>query len=149
ATTAVNLQPNDVAHQYKLNAWRWRAISRNEDPATHAIVLDSDSVGFAEQIVRELESARVLCPTYGPLLSLAGSLNLDVLQKESEGISEIELGYRLSPYDSSACLSIGELALRRGDDDAAVKALTRFTALGGQRRDAMGLCLAAGKADLA
>jgi O-antigen ligase/tetratricopeptide (TPR) repeat protein len=148
ASAAAQLAPRDVMYQYELNAFRWRTLSRNVDPATHGVVLTAVSIPFVSRIVTELQSARTLCPAFGPVLSLAGALNLEVLNQPA-GAGEIQLGFRLSPYDAMACLSAGRLALYRQDWATAQMALGRYTALEGSAREAIDLLLGAGKPEMA
>lgn len=121
AASAADYQPNDVKHQYWLNVYRWRAISRVIDPRTNQIVMTGQSLEHAQNIVRQLKQARQLCPTFGPLYCLSGQIELFVLNSP-DGAEDIRRGYALAPCDATACFAAGLLDARQGRyDDAGVK----------------------------
>ena len=130
ATAAADLQPTNITYRYWLNVYRWWAISHDIDPATHQAILSPESLGFAARIVDELESARSLCPSYGPPLSVAGQLKTFVLDDNS-GINDIRLAYRMTPNDPTVCMVLGAIAARLQTWDEALTAYQRYDQLGG------------------
>src|SRR5262249_49929803 len=67
AKEAADAEPRNVTYRFWLNLYRWNFIaSRSRDPQTGKIVLDAHKIGYARQLVDELNECRALCPTFGP-----------------------------------------------------------------------------------
>jgi len=113
-----------VENRYWLNTYRWRAISRERDPDTGDLLLTADHLDYTRRIVEELHAARVLCPTYGPLVSLAGQLELFVLN-EPAGLGRIRTGYVLAPNHPDVVFSAAMADASTGDFAAAVAKFQR------------------------
>jgi O-antigen ligase/Flp pilus assembly protein TadD len=125
---ACRAEPENVLYAYTLNLYRWRAISRDVDPATGRVRLDAEALPLVKRIADELAAVRRLCPTYGPPYAFEGQLRLLVLG-EQRGAALIEQGLRLAPYDASTCLIAGEFAARNGRGEKATTLLRRAVAL--------------------
>lgn len=120
--------PDNVLYAYTLNLYRWRAMSREADPATGQVRLDAEALPLVARIADELTAVRRLCPTYGPPYAFEGQLRLLVLG-DQRGATLIEHGVRLAPYDPSTCLIAGEVAARAGRGEEATSLLRRAVAL--------------------
>jgi tetratricopeptide (TPR) repeat protein len=130
-TAAAERQPLNIQYQYWLNAYRWRSISRVTDPDNGAVILTEGSLGAADRIARELHAARHLCPTYGPVLCLAGQLEMMVLDHAKEGAEHVRLGRELSPNDPSAVFAAALVDVKEGQWDASLEKFRHCLALNG------------------
>ena len=148
ASAAADLEPGNVTYRYWLNVFRWRAISRVTDPATQAVVLTPSSIAFAGRISEELEQARLLCPTFGPPLCVAGQLEQFVLNRPI-GARHIALAFRLTPYDRTVCFIAGKLAVQQKDWDQSLEAFRRCAGLGGFDQEILLAYIHANRPDLA
>jgi O-antigen ligase len=144
AWLASDLEPDNVVLRYHLSEYRWRAIDRSRDEETGELETTPETLAYTAQVVRDLHEARLLCPSYGPCLTLAGQLEIQVLGDTASGAEHIRAGYRLSPQDAVACFLAGQLEVNEKNLDAAMAALRRAVALDNRMlRDSMNLCLAA------
>ena len=104
-----------------------------DSPSAEGAELDPintpELVAPAQRIVEQLLEARVTCPTYGLLWSMAGQLSVVWLGNEA-GDDWIDRGLAFAPQNPGACIASGRKALRLGDDEAAVYALKRALAMG-------------------
>ena len=148
AAAASAREPADVFYRYWTDAYRWHAIARGADPATGTVTLPAEAVGFARQLADDLDGDRVLCPTYGPPLCIAGQIRRNVLGEPARGDAQIDAAYRLSPFDRQVCLVAGTTAALAHDWPRATVALDRYVILGGSPRDFADLCLHAGKPEI-
>jgi tetratricopeptide (TPR) repeat protein len=124
ASGAATTEPDRVEHRYWLNTYRWRALARERDPDTGELLVTADTLDFTRRIVEELHAARPLCPTYGPLVSLAGQLELFVLE-EPDGLAHIRSGYRLAPNHPDVVFSAALADASAGDFQASVEKFQR------------------------
>jgi O-antigen ligase len=124
ASSASEIEPDRVEHRYWLNTYRWRSLSRERDPNTGDLLVTADTLDFTRRIVNELQAARPLCPTYGPLVSLAGQLELFVLE-EPAGLARIRTGYRLAPNHPDVVFSAAMADASAGEFDPAVDKFKR------------------------
>lgn len=148
ANQAAELAPDNVTYRYWLNVFRWRAISRVTDPTTHAVLFTPKSIAYAARITEQLEDIRVLCPTFGPPLCVAGQIEHFVLHRP-EGLRHIEEAFHLTPYDRTVCFIAGKLAVEGNDWDQSVEAFKRCTALGGFDNEIIDTYVDAGRPELA
>ena len=125
ATAAADLEPDNVSYEYGLNCMRWYSISRAPDGSAPSstpgqIAFTPEAIGFIQQIVGELHGARLLCPTFGPLCSFAGQLELFALG-ESIGADHVRQGYALNPTHPDVCFAAARVAVSQGkwDDSLA------------------------------
>ena len=124
AASAVETRRDDVHHRYWLNVYRWRAIGRERDPETGETLLTAESLDFARRIVAELHAARPLCPTYGPVVSLAGQIEAFVLD-DPAGLQRIRTGYELSPAHPDVVFAAAMAAASTGDLDGSLALFRR------------------------
>ncbi len=124
ATAAADLEPDNVNYEYGLNCMRWYAVSRAPDgsaPATDGqITFTPEALGFIQQIVGELHGARLLCPTFGPLSSFAGQLELFALG-EPIGAQHVRQGFALNPTHPAVCFSAARVAASEGKWDESIQ----------------------------
>ena len=150
ADAAAKLQPKNVHYQYWLNAYRWRSISRATDPDTGEMLVTELSLGAARRIVDELHAARALCPTFGPLPSLAGQLELLMLDRSRDGAVHVRLGRELSPNDPAAVFAAALVDVSEKQWDASLDKFRHCLALNPNSiTDVLGAYVGAGRADLA
>jgi tetratricopeptide (TPR) repeat protein/O-antigen ligase len=131
AAASVKLQPDNVHYRYNLNVYRWRSISRMINPNTGGMLIASQTLKFAQQIVDELHKARTLCPMFGQLYCVAGQIEKWVLH-DPQGAEHIRISRRLAPCDPIVCLSAGVLAAEVGDVEATFRELNRAVELEGR-----------------
>lgn len=79
--------------------------------------LPKDKYPEARRIVAELLETRRLCPTYGPLYSVAGQIRFFALHEPS-GAAEVELGYNLTKDHPITCYAAALVEGTRGNWDA-------------------------------
>jgi tetratricopeptide (TPR) repeat protein len=146
---AAQRQPANVQYQYWLNAYRWRSISRVSDPDTGALILTEGSLAAAERITRELHAARPLGPTYGPLLCLAGQLEMLVLDRPRQGAEHVRLGRELSPNEPAAVFAAALVDVNEGKWDASLEKFRHCLTLNGNTiNDVLAAYVGAGRPDL-
>jgi O-antigen ligase len=138
AEVAVQNEPDDIHYRHWLNTYRWRAISREIDPDTGNFVMDEESLGYAARIADELHAARPLCPTFGPMRSLVGQIELFVLGRDS-GELHIHEGSRLAPLDPTTTFVAGRLDASKGDWREALAKFHRSVQLGHPPQDIVDL----------
>lgn len=150
AGQAAEAQPNNIHYQHWLNTYRWRMISRTVDPNTGGIILLPETLEFTKQIINELHQARPLCPTYGPILCVAGQLE-QIIFNDPLGFKHIEMGYELAPCDAVTCYMAGVMDAEQGRIEEAQAKFSRATELnGGLFDDIASFCiLSLGDAKLA
>jgi O-antigen ligase len=122
ATTAVRLSPDNVHYRHWLNYYRWKWISRERDPQTGQLVLELQELDWAGRIVQDLLDAVHQCPTYGPSYSLAGQIEMNVLD-QPRGAELVRVGWKLSQADPGANFEAGLLDAREGNWEAAMTKL--------------------------
>jgi tetratricopeptide (TPR) repeat protein len=122
-------QPDSIVYRYWLNVYRWRAISRANDPNTGELIVSPQLIEFARRIAEELKQGLRQCPTYGPMWTILGQMERDILSHTEEGSRHILRGRRLAPNDSITCLVTGILYAEQGSDQAAVEHLKRAVVL--------------------
>lgn len=120
--------PDNVEYRYGLNLHRWRSISRTTDPASGGVVLAGEALGFTERIVDDLHRTRLLCPTFAPIYSLLGQLEVFVLNKPS-GSHFIRQGYELGRTHPTVVFAAGVLDASEGHWDDSLTKFRRCLAL--------------------
>ena len=119
AGAAAEARPDDVESRYWLNVYRWRSLARERDPSTGELLLTQEALDHTGHIVEELHAARPLCPTYGPLVSLAGQLELFILDRP-QGLEHIRAAYALAPNHPDVVFTAAMADADRGDWDGSV-----------------------------
>ena len=132
AEKAASCERGNAIYRYWLNVHRWRAISRITEPQTGNLVFAHGALGSVERIVKDLETASVLCPTFGPSYSLAGQLK-QFLLGDSSGGQLIRKGRTLAPNDPVACFADGMLDASQGNTEASLATFRRVLTVGGDR----------------
>lgn len=128
AAAAADHQPANVTYRHWLNVYRWRSVSRINDPNTGTVIIPEQVTESVRRIVGELNGARLLCPTYGAACSVVGQLERYVLG-DPNGAECIRKGFRLAPSDPTACFVAGLLDAEQGDIEAAYAKLSRAVQL--------------------
>ena len=129
--TAAKYQPDNVKYRHWLNVYRWRSISRGNDPNTGEVIIAEQTVQFIPRIIDELHKARVLCPTFGATYCVAGQLEKFVLN-DPNGVKHIQTGYRLAPCDPTACFVAGFLDVEEQKFDDSLEKFSRAIELNGR-----------------
>jgi len=130
AAAASDREPRNIEYRYRLNLYRWRAISQTKDPDTGEIVISEDLMPEVLDIVDEFHEARAICPTYGPTYSTVGQIEAFVLHDDS-GSSRIRKGFRLAPCSPTACFVAGYLDVMEGKDEDCIEKFERAMQLDG------------------
>src|SRR6185437_1126115 len=87
--------------------------------ATHQLDPDSpELIRRAQQVVDQLNAARAICPTYGPVYTFLGQIEYQHLGLPI-GITHIQTGARLDLNDPTAWFAAGRTDAQRGRFDAA------------------------------
>jgi tetratricopeptide (TPR) repeat protein len=128
AVSAADCEPANVKYHHWLNVYRWQSINRVTDPNSDQIMIAEQSMEFVRRIIDELNSARLLCPTYGAICSVAGQLERFILE-DPNGAERIRQGFRLAPSDPTACFVAGLLDVEQGDVQAAYAKFSRAVQL--------------------
>ena len=149
ASASAARDPGDVEHRYWADVYRWYSISHTADPATGRSVLPRGGLPAARAMVDAMDADRLLCPTFGLPLSVAGQINRDLLGQAARGEWEIQTSYRLAPYNTTVCLIAADDALVAHRWAQATDVLTRYAAMGGGIQDYADVCIAVGAADIA
>ena len=150
ARNSVEAEPQNVFYRYKLNLYRWQAISRVTDSQTGHILLNQDAIQCVHHIADSLDQARTICSTFGPNYSLAGQLRLFVLG-QPRGAQLIRKGHLLAPCDPAACFAAGLLDTYEQNIDDGFAKFKRSVSLDGNFfHDAAGVLIErANRPDLA
>jgi tetratricopeptide (TPR) repeat protein len=122
AIEASQLCPGDIHYRHWLNYYRWKYISQSRDPETGQLLLSDQQLQWSRRVVAELLAGVRQCPTYGPSYSLAGQIEMNVLNN-SRGAGLVRAGWRLSQADPGANFEAGLLDAREGNWEAALKKL--------------------------
>ena len=130
AAAASASETGSVHYRHWLNVYRWRSISRVHDPETGELVITPLQEQLTRRIIDELNSARRICPTFGPTFSLVGQLELFILH-DPAGVERIRQGFALTPNDSSACFVAGMLDAYEDKMDASMAKFRHALALEG------------------
>jgi O-antigen ligase/tetratricopeptide (TPR) repeat protein len=150
AWAAADRQPANVEYRYWLNAYRWRSISRTTDPQSGDLLMADRQLQAADRIVGELHAAATLCPTFGPVRSLAGQLEMLVLDRPEEGAAHVRLGQRLAPTDPAATFAVASVDAAEGNWDESLAKFRHCLALNANLMpDVIAVYAAAGRSDLA
>jgi tetratricopeptide (TPR) repeat protein len=131
ASAAADCQPDNVEYRHWLNVYRWRSITRLNDPNTGEIIMVPQTVEFARRIADELHVARTICPTYGATYCVLGQIEESVLE-DPGGAERIRAGYRLAPCDPTVCFALGLQEAEQDRPDAAYAKLSRAVELDGR-----------------
>jgi tetratricopeptide (TPR) repeat protein len=128
AGLASSIRPDDVEYHQFLNEYRWRSLGRWRDEQTHQPIFTEAMLGHVRRVVAELHKGRLLCPTYGPALALAGDIEFFYLN-DPVGADHIRLAAQMSPHDAMTFFITGELDASGGHFDAALEHLRRAVTL--------------------
>ena len=129
--TAVEYQPENVSYRHWLNVYRWRSISRVNDPNTGEVIIAEQTVQFIPRIIDELHKTRVLCPTFGATYCVVGQLEKIILD-DPGGAERIRKGFRLAPCDPTACFVAGLLDVEEQKVDDSFEKFSRAVELDGR-----------------
>lgn len=122
ASAAVAHAPQSAYYGYWSAVYRWR-IARNLYERGDPMLLAA-----ARDAVAELNRARALCPTFGPIYSVLGQIEQSYLDSP-EGAAHLEAAWRLEPNDPLICFVAGKSDARRAKWSAAAVKFRRATDL--------------------
>jgi tetratricopeptide (TPR) repeat protein len=124
ARRAANAQPRNVEYRYWLCVYIRNYISGPLRAATDVRDISAETRAriavFAQTLVKELNAARVLAPTFGPVYSELGYIERFILNLP-DGAAHIRKGFELAPSDPGACFDAAQLAARDGDWTEAIR----------------------------
>jgi tetratricopeptide (TPR) repeat protein len=112
-SAAVSAEPGSAYYRYWAAVYRWRAARNTYEPG------DERLTTAARAAVGDLNAARALCPTFGPIYSVLGQIEQGYLNEIKAGAHYLELACRLSPNDAPVAYVAGKAAARHGDWDGA------------------------------
>ena len=116
ARRATTVQPRNVDYRYWQDVYiRFYATSPLRAPYM---------IGDATRLVDDLNAARQLAPSFGPLFSELGYVERFILNRP-EGAVHIRKGFELEPSDPRACLDVAQLEAVDGNWPDAVKHFRR------------------------
>lgn len=123
---AVSIEPRNADARYTLACYQWMEATRSGKTVAQ----------FANEgrlILNSLEQARISCPTYGPVYSLAGEIELAL--HAPAGKQHIQQGYALTSWDSRAAFAAGRLDVLDNNVHSGLVKLRRARALGFPSRE--------------
>ena len=139
AAAAIAAEPDNIDYRHYLGIYQWLSLTPFVDPNTDE--LDSQALPWARRIVEDLHQARPLCPTFGALYCIAGSIETFVLN-DPNGLEHIRQGYRLAPNSATACFAAARVDVRARNTEAAFAKLERAVGLDGSYfAEAANLCI--------
>jgi O-antigen ligase len=134
ARAARELQPDDIRYRYWEAVHTWQAALAEatgyagpDESAT--IVRTPELIAIATQTRDRLLEARRVCPTHGPLWSIAGQIGVQWVD-DPEAARWIHRGRELAPHHPATCLASGVQFLLEGNDAASLAALHRAVRMG-------------------
>ena len=128
ASAAVSYQPGNVFYRYYLNVYRWYSIIKAGGADADVEAAVANSMDTVRDIDNEFNKARMVCPTYGPLYSLAGQIEKFIFNDDA-GAEKIRKGYTLAPRDPTACFVAGRLDALEGNLAGSVEKFDRAVQL--------------------
>lgn len=149
AETAVELAPLNIYYRLWMGIFQWDVLNSSPgngiaqaepgNPAASSDLLgaaampsapwlDSAQAPTYPQIVHDLNAARFVCPTYGPLYTFVGQLELNVLHWPI-GVDHIRLGAELAPHDPVALNQAARLDAQQGLWDRAARLYRQLLAV--------------------
>jgi len=129
AAKAQDDQPANITYRHWLNVYRWRAITRVNDPNAEEIVPAAQMLEFADRIADELRQALRKCPTHGPTWTILGQIERYTVADRETGVRHILRGRQLAPNDPITCLVSGGLRAEQGQVEVAFADLRRAVEL--------------------
>ncbi|HEX8523511.1 MAG TPA: O-antigen ligase family protein [Tepidisphaeraceae bacterium] len=106
---ALNNQRNNIIYHYWLGAYRWRSVTRQRN-AQGNVELSGSNLDQAHAIISELNAARSLCPTYGPIYWYIGEKEL-LLGDTDAAERHILTAARLAPGNPDALMLVAHVHL--------------------------------------
>ena len=97
------------------------------DPSSAKLGMVMD-FGDLKKIASDLDSARTLCPTFGPAVATAGNIRQFYLH-DPAGAPLIEKAVKLWPNDDAVFRASAQLSAERGDWDRAMEMFSRAIAI--------------------
>lgn len=128
-SAASSQEPENIHYRYWLNLYRWYDISRTANQETG--IVPRASILLVQNIIEDLHNARVLCPTFGPVYSSLGTLEMFVLN-DYAGSKEIKKGFLLAPCNPKACFAAGFLDIIEGKTEDSLDKFNRAIQLDGK-----------------
>ncbi len=104
---AVQWEQGNIFYRYRDGGYRWRAITRQRD-ADGNTTLQGPDLAEARRIIADLNQARALCPTFGPIYWYVGQRER-MLGDEAAGETHLRAATVLAPNDPDAWLLAGEM----------------------------------------
>jgi len=125
AQEVVEIRPNNVVYRHYFNQFRLRGGTMARDPESGAVLLNQVLIDAFRLVAQDIDQARPLCPTYGPLVAAAGGIRQFILNDPS-GAALIEKATVLSPNDITVLRMSAQLQASRGNWDRAMQLFARY-----------------------
>ena len=116
---ALEHHQDNVRYRYWHITYRWRSISRNEDPEMSVAVFSEGAMPEVRDIVEQLHQICFMCPIYGPPYSLVGQIEQFILN-DPNGAEKIRKGFRLAPSDPVTCFVAARLDVWEGKTEDSI-----------------------------
>ena len=126
ANKAITAEKDNAIYRYWYNVYRWRNICRKID--NNWIIFPQESMPVIEDIVKELDKVRELCPTFGPAYCVQGQIENNILGKEG-AVEKIRKGFVLAPCDPIACFVAGVADIEKDNINESVEKLKKAVEL--------------------
>lgn len=128
---AVDYEPDNVKYRHWLSVYNWRYLTPAADPNTGGIPKTSQVMQFVQQVVKGLNQARLVCPTYGATYCVLGQMEKFVLG-DPNGAEHIRKGFQLAPSDPTACFVAGLLDATEGRVEDSYNKMKKAVQLDGR-----------------
>lgn len=130
ADSAAGYEPDNIKYRHWLGVYRWRSLGQPADTEIPEIFVSEARMPVLGDIVAELHSASLLCPTYGPTYTIVGQIEMFILNDDL-GAEKIRKGYRLAPCDPIACFVAGYLDVVEGKYEDCIDKFEKAVQLDG------------------
>jgi tetratricopeptide (TPR) repeat protein len=112
---AARTRPDDIRFRYWWAMNQWYTISDVHDPVTGDVLLDQAKTKTLRASADDLQAARWICPTFGPLYAQLGQWEQDFFGQSVDGARHIRMAFQLAPGDATVCFILATLEAEEGN----------------------------------
>lgn len=134
AQNAATRNPENIDYVYWSNLYRSQQLSRITDE-TGEIKKTTELVEAANSIVRNLQAAKSICPTYAHLYHLTADIQQAILDLPAEALANVRQAQALSPASQDIQLLAGKLYASAGQTTESLAAFAKYLSLRGDFAD--------------